>query len=374
MSRPLNTQVLLRTGIVLALYPFDTAQGIEIQRAPDDSGDPDLGNLIIIGLVNPGVEIYTDILPIDGDNRHYRIRHRVGNATSDWTDWIAHIPTTIPDPLPAIPSLVPKIDVLQTVSATSVSFVATAQLGELEHGHVEFQDPTRSFTGTGSINNGDKTLTVSDGDFTDEDVNLYVSVADAGAGGSLLETRIDSVTSATEVEVETAAGAAVNNKNVIVGGGWFSDFDFDASDESQETNTRNRPEVDSDASWIMFRAVAPGDVSSPLLINIPIQIQPALLEVDNTTHDDGVDNIYSTSWTPNATVTDAMSITFNCFENEVLAKTDTEGSPLTNTSKNITDGGSGDGGSDSHYVQFILKSSGGETLGTWETVRSPSTT
>ena len=372
--RPLNTQALLRTGIVLALYPFNTDQSIEIQRAPDDSGDPDLGNLLIITLVNPGVEVYTDILPIDGENRHYRIRHRVGNATSGWTGWTAHTPTTIPDPLPAIPSLIPKIEVIQTVSATSVSFVATAQLGELDFGIVEFQDPGRSFAATGSINNGDKTLTVSDGDFTDEDVNLYVSVADAGAGGSLLETRIDSVTSATEVEVETAAGATVNNKNVIVGGGWFSDFDFDAVDEAQETNTRNRPEANSDSSWIMFRAVTENDVSSPSLINIPIQILPALLAVDNTTFDDGVDNIYTTSWVSNATVTDAMTIEFSLFENEVLVKTDSEGSPATNSGKIITDVGSGDGGSDSHYVSMILKSATGETLGTWETVRSPSTT
>jgi hypothetical protein len=255
-----------------------------------------------------------------------------------------------------------------------VSFVATAQLGELEFGEVEFQDPGRSFTATGSMNINDETLTVSDGDFTDEDVNLFVSVEDAGAGGGLLESRIASVTSATVVELVDQSSANVANKDVAVGGGWFNDFDFDGGAQSQETNTRNRPEADSDSSWIMFRATTIGDISSPLLINIPIQILPALLEVDNTTHDDGVDNIYTTSWVSNSTVTDAMTIEFTCFENEVLATTATEGSPLTNSSKIITDAGSGDGGSDSHYVSMILKSATGETLGTWETVRSPSTT
>lgn len=41
MTRPLHLQALLKSGIVLALYPFNTDQGLEIQRAPDDSGDPD---------------------------------------------------------------------------------------------------------------------------------------------------------------------------------------------------------------------------------------------------------------------------------------------------------------------------------------------
>ena len=114
MTRPLHVQALLKTGIVLALYPFKTDESVEIQRAPDDSGDPDLANLVVIALVDAGVETYTDLLPIDGVNRHYRSRHRVGNATSAWTDWVVDTPATIPDPLPAIQSLLPKLEVVQT--------------------------------------------------------------------------------------------------------------------------------------------------------------------------------------------------------------------------------------------------------------------
>lgn len=366
MTRSLNTQALLRTGIVLALYPFNTSQGVEIQRAPDDgSGDPDTGDLLIVANVKSGVEVFTDILPIDGENRHYRIRHRVGNATSGWTGWTVATPATIPDPLPAIQSLVPKIEVIQTVSATSVSFVATAQLGELNFGIVEFQDPERTFAGAGAMTNGDKTLTLTGGDLTDEDVNLFVSVADAGVAGAILVTRVDSVSSATSAELETAASANVNNKNVVVGGGWFSDFDFDAADESQEANTRNRPLAGADSQWIMFRATAKGDISSPALISLLPQVDPKLLSLTLTVIDDHAgtgDDQYIFTWTISASVTDAFTVDLEGGKEDDrgdVLTSGTEANPATNLSKQIDDGGAADNNENPHHWgRAILKDGG----------------
>lgn len=365
MSRPITGQALILTGIVLALYPRNLEQGLEIQRAPDNVGDPDVGNALVVGTVTAGTTTFTDPLPLDATTRHYRSRHRQGNALSAWTGWVNDTPAIIPDPLPPVPSLIPKIEVIQTVAATSVSFVATAQLGELNFGHVEFQDPGRTFVGDGAINNGDKTLTITGGDLTDEDVNLYVSVADAGVAGALLETRIDSVTNATTCELETAASANVNNKDVIIGGGWFSDFDFDASDEAQETNTRNRPNTDSDVTWIMFRAVTESDVSSPTLINLNPQVEPKLLSLTLSVHDDqGVsgDDQYTFTWTVSSTVTDAMSIDLEGGKEDdrgAVLTSGTEGSPASNLSKQIDDGGEADGlAVPEHWGRAILKESG----------------
>ena len=136
MSRPLNIQAFLKTGIVLVLYPFDTDQNIEIQRAPDDGGgNPDVPNVVIIALVNPGVLVLTDILPIDAETRHYRIRHRVGNAISGWSEWTSASPMEIPDPLPAIPSLIPQMSVVQSQSGSTGTVTLTVQ------------DPARMVTG-----------------------------------------------------------------------------------------------------------------------------------------------------------------------------------------------------------------------------------
>lgn len=366
----------VRTGIVVALYPYDETWTIEIQRAPESGGEVDSANAVTIGFAGPGQSRFLDLLPLDGANRYYRSRHVAENATaSGWTNWSKpRTPTTVPDPLPPVPSLQPKIDVVATVSATSLSLVATATLGELEYGNVEFQDPERSFASAGSITATDTTLTISGGDLTDEDVGKYVSVADAGPSGGLLKSRIASVTSATECELADAATGTVASKTVVVGGGWYSDFDYDGTDETQETNTRNRPESDADASWIMFRATVDNEASSPQQVDLPIQIAPALLRVDCTVHDDGSDNDYSTSWQVNATVTDSMFIEFTCYENDAVATTATENDPLTNSSKTITDVGAGDGGSDTHYVRFVLKDASGNTLDTKESRRFASTT
>jgi hypothetical protein len=373
MARPVTGEALLLTGIVLALYPRDLQIGLEIQRAPDTSGSPDLGNLVIVGSVVAGVTIFTDTLPLDGARRHYRSRHRQGNAVSAWTGWASDLPAIIPDPLPPVPALTPTIDVTQTVSAGSVSFNAVSSLGEIEFGTVEFQDPERTFTGTGSITATDKTLTVSDGDFTDEDVGLYVSVVGAGAAGALLESRIDSVTSATVVELEDAAGTTVATKNVVLGGGWFSDFDYDGTDESNETNTRNRPVYGRDQTWIMFRATANNDVSSPQLINMQPQVAATLTEVDLAVNDDfgaSGDDQYTFTWTPSNGVTDSYSIDLEGGKEDdrgAILVSGTESSPASTSSEQLDDAGAADNSATpKHWGRFTLKDSGGTVLGTWE--------
>lgn len=74
----------------------------------------------------------------------------------------------------------------------------------------------RTISNTGGITSADKTLTATGGAFTSADVGRMVIVEGAGAGGEDLVTTIDTVTSATEVELVDAAGTTVTTSDVQV--------------------------------------------------------------------------------------------------------------------------------------------------------------
>lgn len=97
-------------GTVIALFPSDTDYDIEIQRAPDSAGSPDVGNAESIAITPGEQQTYIDELPTDGDPRHYRIRHvRTGETASDWTPWVAITPKTFISAYRQAP-VVPSVD------------------------------------------------------------------------------------------------------------------------------------------------------------------------------------------------------------------------------------------------------------------------
>jgi hypothetical protein len=85
-------------GVALALYPASTAFGLELRRAPDSAGAPDLGNVETLALVEGTRAIFLDLLPNDGLTRWYSVRHvRAGWTDSPWTDWFDAVPARLHD-------------------------------------------------------------------------------------------------------------------------------------------------------------------------------------------------------------------------------------------------------------------------------------
>lgn len=65
-----------------------------------------------------------------------------------------------------------------------------------------------------TIDSGSTTLTVTGASFTNDDAGKHILVSGAGADGIALRTTIDSVTSATEVELTDAASATVSGEDI----------------------------------------------------------------------------------------------------------------------------------------------------------------
>jgi hypothetical protein len=110
-------------GVALGLYPSDTLFDLELQRAPDLSGAPDVASAAVLAAL-PGTQpVYVDQLPNDGVPRWYSIRHvRTGWTSSALTDWFRAVPARLfegygRNPLPAV----------GLVSAPSPWFDATTQ-------------------------------------------------------------------------------------------------------------------------------------------------------------------------------------------------------------------------------------------------------
>jgi len=85
--------VIVPTGIPLTIIPFDTSADIELQRAPQAAGIPDVANAVTIAHLAPapasGVS-YIDYLPLDNVVRYYRLRHvSLGLDPSAYSDWTA---------------------------------------------------------------------------------------------------------------------------------------------------------------------------------------------------------------------------------------------------------------------------------------------
>ena len=272
---------------------------------------------------------------------------------------------------PGVPRL--EVDVDLITDNTKVTFAARCYLGETLSGTVEFLDPERTFTTAGAITATDKTLVITGGDLTDEDVGKYISVAGAGAGGILLTSRIDSVTSATECELEDAAGTTVANATTILGGGPFDDFDYSGTAGDTETNFRNRPASGRDSSYITLQGVVGGQTSSPQTFLLNPQVEAKLLTFSLFVVDDqGVsgDDQYTFSWTLSAGVTDSYSIDLEGGKEDDRGTplvTGSETSPATNLSKQLDDTGAGDGlDTPKHWGRAILKDPSGNPIGQLE--------
>jgi hypothetical protein len=259
-----------------------------------------------------------------------------------------------------------RLEVDQTVNSTNVSITARSYLNDVLGGFLEFSDPARTFTGTGSISSGDATLTVSDGDFATEDEKLYISVAAADSGGATLVSRVNSVTSTTVVELEDNAEVTVSTQNVALGGGFFSDFDYDGAAENTETNTRNRPAYGSDPSWTMIRSVTAGTAGDPVVINLTAQAAPSLNSFRCLAVDDSTDVVFGYSWSVSAGVDDTYSLYLDggYGGNSTAAVTGTEGSPASNSTKNLTDSGGGTGSSREFWANCTLKDSASNVIQT----------
>ena len=73
--------------------------------------------------------------------------------------------------------------------------------------------------GTGSITQADKTLTLTSGVLTDNDIGREIRIAGAGVSGAIFTSVIASFTSVTEVELLDAAATSVTSKAVTWGDG-----------------------------------------------------------------------------------------------------------------------------------------------------------
>jgi hypothetical protein len=163
--RPAGITTVPGTSILLRVFSADISLDIEVERAPDSGGSPDL--LSSVTFVIPRSGDYLDPLPSDKSVWWYRARHiatSAGLTPSDWTGWVSGVadtkwigapPTTDPDdptldpgrPAPGNPVLAPALptfDVSQNSSAGVGTAVLTVTDPQLRVTLVEFQ----TFDGT----------------------------------------------------------------------------------------------------------------------------------------------------------------------------------------------------------------------------------
>lgn len=107
-------------GIGLSLYAADPAYRVEIQRAPDLAGAPDVGNAATIDTVPGTQRTYFDQLPNDGLARWYRLRSTLdGETPSAWTVWVRGVPAPMPLRLEQAAPILPAIREQFSESATT---------------------------------------------------------------------------------------------------------------------------------------------------------------------------------------------------------------------------------------------------------------
>lgn len=90
-------QSFRRYGITVLLVPTTNTANfalfdVELQRAPDSAGAPNVGSAAVIARLPPlaltGTP-YTDVLPNDNTRRHYRWRFvRTGYSAGAWSSWL----------------------------------------------------------------------------------------------------------------------------------------------------------------------------------------------------------------------------------------------------------------------------------------------
>lgn len=115
-----------RWGIAVGLFPADATSDLEIQRAPDSAGSPNVGAALTIGQVSPGTQVFVDERPQDGARWHYRIRATgVLGTVSAWTGWVNAIAAVLP-PVVARPApVLPIVTLSRSSTATAGTLTAT---------------------------------------------------------------------------------------------------------------------------------------------------------------------------------------------------------------------------------------------------------
>jgi len=83
-------------GVALNLIPGDASLPIEVQRAPDSAGAPNVGSAVSLGSCGPfplGGGVYFDPRPANASVWWYRARH-ISDAfdSGDWTNWVSSAP------------------------------------------------------------------------------------------------------------------------------------------------------------------------------------------------------------------------------------------------------------------------------------------
>lgn len=108
-----------RYGIAVALFPADELSEIEVQRAPDSAGLPNVGAAETIAYLPPGERLFVDELP-PGDVWHYRVRATLpGYDASGWTCWAVATSGPLPETVSLPDVVVPIIAITRGVSGTT---------------------------------------------------------------------------------------------------------------------------------------------------------------------------------------------------------------------------------------------------------------
>lgn len=195
MSIPVIEEIRpLPLGIALALYPGRDAPdtGVEIQRAPDSGGAPDVGAAVTIATLPTSDRALVDYVGGAGPY-HYRARHVRGSATPGaYTSWVKAKPTVIPAVLPNIPQT-------QEVMSPEITFDANGQVvasvaADFDAANIYIRvgdgsapsDPTAA-SNHGSVAGRSGTITTTQKVTTGNDA--YVKVVAADALGNLGEVR-----------------------------------------------------------------------------------------------------------------------------------------------------------------------------------------
>lgn len=146
MTAPLETRLLAgvllsqRYGVAVALFPADELSEIEVQRAPDSAGSPDVGAASTIAVLPPGSRLFVDELPPNAAPFHYRTRATLaGYDPSGWTCWAMGLPAPLPDAVTLPDVVVPTVSVARAVSGITGTVTVTVADPQCRVTQVEFR-------------------------------------------------------------------------------------------------------------------------------------------------------------------------------------------------------------------------------------------
>lgn len=128
-----------RYGIAVALFPADELSELEVQRAPDSAGSPNVGAAETVAYLPPGERLFVDELP-PGVVWHYRIRATLpGYDPSGWTCWAMATSGPLPEHVNLPDVVLPIIAVTRAVSGTTGTLTLTITDPQCRVTQVEFR-------------------------------------------------------------------------------------------------------------------------------------------------------------------------------------------------------------------------------------------